>query len=125
MDPALKELMKGSGEDEVEAIVQLGPEGDVPPHVRVVARFGEIATVRLPRERIAETWADESVVSLKAARPFGLDPDPLPRTFDSEAEDLEEETDDRRRPEGLDVTGRGAVVAVLDWGFDFAHPNFR
>ncbi|MEA2603861.1 MAG: hypothetical protein QOF89_4853 [Acidobacteriota bacterium] len=125
MDPALKELMKGSGEDEVEAIVQLDPEGDVPPHVRVIARFGEIATVRLPRQRIAETWADESVVSLKAARPFGLDPDPLPMASDTEAEDLEEETDDRRRPEGLGAAGRGVVVAVLDWGFDFAHPNFR
>ncbi|HEY3569638.1 MAG TPA: S8 family serine peptidase [Thermoanaerobaculia bacterium] len=126
MDPALKELMKGSGEDEVEAIVQLGPDGDIPPGVRVVARFGEIATIRLPRQRIAETWADESVVSLKAARPFGLDPDPLPAaSTDGEVEDLEEETDDRRRPEGIDATGRGVVVAVLDWGFDFAHPNFR
>src|SRR5512147_2894624 len=99
MDPALNELMKGSGEDEVEAIVQLDPEGSVPPNVRVVARFGEIATIRLPRQRIAETWEDESVVSLKAARPFGLDPDPLPVQSDGEAEDLEEETDDRRRPE--------------------------
>jgi outer membrane protein OmpA-like peptidoglycan-associated protein/subtilisin family serine protease len=125
MDPALKELMKGSGDDEVEAIVRLDPEGNVPPHVRVIARFGEIATVRLPRERIAETWADESVVSLKAARPFGLDPDPLPAAAATEAEDLEEETEDRRRPEGIDATGRGVVVAVLDWGFDFAHPNFR
>src|SRR3954468_2571737 len=125
MDPALNELMKGSGEDEVEAIIQLDPEADVPPNVRVIARFGEIATVRLPRQRIAETWADDSVVSLKAARPFGLDPDPMPAASDSEAEDLEEETDDRRRPEGIDATGRGVVVAVLDWGFDFAHPNFR
>ncbi len=125
MDPALKELMKGSGDDEVEAIVRLDPEGDIPPHMRVIARFGEIATVRLPRERIAETWADESVVSLKAARPFGLDPDPLPAAAATEAEDLEEETEDRRRPDGIDATGRGVVVAVLDWGFDFAHPNFR
>src|SRR5829696_8969624 len=125
MDPALKELMEGSGEDEIEAIVRLDPGGDLPPYVEVIARFGEIATVRLPRERIAETWADESVVSLKAARPFGLDPDPLPFDGALEASEAFEDPDDTRRPEDLDATGRGVIVAVLDWGFDFAHPNFR
>lgn len=125
MDPALKELMEGGGEDEVEAIVRLDPDGGLPPHVRVVARFGEIATVRLPRERIAETWADESVVSLKAARPFGLDPDPLPFDAAPEAAEAFDDAGDERRPAGLDATGRGVIVAVLDWGFDFAHPNFR
>ena len=32
---------------------------------------------------------------------------------------------DERRPPSESATGRGVVVGVVDWGFDFAHPDFR
>jgi subtilisin family serine protease len=32
--------------------------------------------------------------------------------------------DERRSPDQL-ATGQGVVVGVVDWGFDFAHPDFR
>jgi outer membrane protein OmpA-like peptidoglycan-associated protein/subtilisin family serine protease len=32
---------------------------------------------------------------------------------------------DQRRPEDLAMTGRGIVIGVVDWGFDFRHPDFR
>ncbi len=144
MDPALRELAAKRGEAEVEAILRLEPGAPPPAGVRVVARFGEIATVRLAREAIAEVWAAEEVASLKAARPFG--PDPLPETTPpagaggedtaseaasslatndtSDGAALEDpELGDRRRPPGLAETGRGVIVALVDWGCDFAHPN--
>lgn len=121
MDPALRELLKGDGDDEVPAIVRLAPGAPPPPGVRLVATLGDVATCRLPRARIAEVWSHDSVVSLKAARPFGVDPHELAEV---EEEPLAEPSD-RRRPEGLEPTGRGVVVAAVDWGFDFAHPNFR
>jgi subtilisin family serine protease len=123
MDPGLRELIEGEAGDEVEAIVRLGPSAPPPPRMRIVARFGEVATCRLPRGRIAAAWADDAVVSLKAARPFGVDPDPLP--VESEVEVTGHDPSDQRRPEGLPETGRGVLVGVIDWGFDFAHPNFR
>jgi subtilisin family serine protease len=126
MDPALRELMERSREDDIEAIVRLAPDGVVPPDMRLVARFGDIATCRLPRGRIADVRAEESVRSLKAARPFGADPAPaVPADAAETAEASDEEMNDQRRPEGLTATGRGTVVAVVDWGFDFAHTNFR
>jgi subtilisin family serine protease len=32
---------------------------------------------------------------------------------------------DLRRSDSINMTGRGVVVGVVDWGADFAHPNFR
>ena len=32
---------------------------------------------------------------------------------------------DQRRPSTVDVSGRGVVIGMLDWGCDFAHPNVR
>lgn len=126
MDPALQELIEGGADDDIEAIIRLEPGHPPPPHVRIVARFGDIATCRLPRRRIAAAWADDAVISLKAARPFGLDPDPIADTESPAPEnDNIAQPGDARRPAWLPETGRGVVVGVIDWGFDFAHPNFR
>ncbi len=130
MDPALHELQEGDPEQEVEAVVHLGENREPPPGVRLVARFGDIATVRLNRGQLAETRDHEAVVSLKAARPFGLDPEPgespdEPAAAEASPESLRAQRTDRRRGRDLKPTGRGVAVAVLDWGFDFAHPNFR
>ncbi len=133
MDPALRKLLEEQvdGRDEVEAILRLEPGAEPPPGVRLVARFGEIATSRLPRQMVAAAWAADGVKSLKAARPFGVDPEPILAGQDGAAEvapaaaELEPRPGDERRPEDLAETGRGVIVGVVDWGFDFAHPNFR
>ena len=126
MDPALHELLIGPGDEEVAALIHLEAGASAPSGVTVVARLGSVASVRLRRAAIERTWEDESVVSLKAPRTFGLDPDPLDGDEGPEAEPPPDaDLDDERRPPGLDATGRGVIVAVIDWGFDFAHPNFR
>ncbi|MBI4902284.1 MAG: S8 family peptidase [Acidobacteria bacterium] len=122
MDPNLHELLAGGQEGEVEAIIRLSSPGATVKDVRIVARFGQIATCRLPRASIVETWADSEVYSLKAAQTHG-------QAIDEEQEGVERPdswTDgDPRRPAGLSTTGRGVIVCVIDWGFDFAHDNFR
>ena len=68
MDPELWELLKeGDSEDEIAAIVRLGQPSIVPKGVRVVAQFGDIATIRMERGKAEEVRAEEGVTSLKAS----------------------------------------------------------
>lgn len=126
-DPALlEELGSGTGDDEIAVIVRLPDPEAVPRGVRVITRFADIATVRIPKSRLLELA--ESVTAIEAPRnlrpsfeaeleeeDFGLD-----EAFDSSGTALTYS----RRPEGVHSTGRGCVVAALDWGLDVAHPAF-
>ncbi|MCB8978732.1 MAG: S8 family serine peptidase [Ardenticatenaceae bacterium] len=123
MDPALQELMAEDANDEIKAILRLRSPGVVPSEVRVVAQFGEIVTCRLKRQSISEIWADDDISSLKAPRL--LIPEPTLKTGEFDPVEAESHLwNDERRPAGLPETGRGVVVGVADWGFDFAHPDF-
>jgi monoamine oxidase/subtilisin family serine protease len=123
LDPQLEELIEeGGGEEEVEVILKLRPDDEVPAHVRIVARFGDIATCRLRRDRIRPTWEHPAVVSAKAPRYVTTEPEPVESAALGEAD---VSVHDRRRPDDVGVTGRGVVVGLLDWGCDFAHTNFR
>ncbi len=128
MDPALRHLLQTTFDEKIEAVIRLEPGGLAPPDVQIVATFGDIATCRLPRERVDEVWADTDVASLKAPRVFGPDPDPewTGEAFD-ESTNIDADAprySDVRRPKNLPVDGRGVIVAVVDWGFDWHHPNF-
>ncbi|SDL47525.1 phage tail tip lysozyme [Pseudomonas indica] len=122
MDPALRQLLGETDSGEIEAIIRLATPPRTPPGVRLVARFGEtIATCRIAHDQVVETWADDAVVSLKAARPFNDDEG----TAEGHGAPPEDPAPLDRRPADLDTTGEGVIVAVIDWGFDFAHDNFR
>ena len=122
MDPALRQLLGETDSGEIEAIIRLATPPRIPPGVRLVARFGEtIATCRIAHDQVVETWADDAVVSLKAARPFNDDEG----TAEGHGAPPEDSAPLDRRPADLDTTGEGVIVAVIDWGFDFAHDNFR
>jgi len=120
MDPNLRELiLSGEPQDDVEAIMRLTDAKVLPDDVRIISQFGEIATCRLPRHSISKVWADVAVASLKASRNFGLEPEPETEEADSDLEEL----DYVRRPD-VEATGKGVVLGIIDWGFDFTHPNF-
>jgi subtilisin family serine protease len=130
MDPRLAELaLEGEAEDEVMAVLRLRGSRAPPAGVRVVARFGAIATVRLRRGEIERVRADRAVASMKAPTRIIPEPDGGPENDpDAPAEALtpvEPRATDGRRPDGLSLTGAGAVVGIIDWGLDFSHPNFR
>jgi subtilisin family serine protease len=125
VDPKLaEEIAVGEGADEVKAIVRLRNPDHVPSGVRIIARFGNIATCRLQRDQIVAVHEDERVESVKAAEllreddeidPLELEIDPLEGVTQS----------DERRPEGLEARGRGVVCAAIGFGMDFCFPSFR
>ena len=121
MDPRLLRLFEQDGKDnEVAAILRVGAEGPVPPGVRVVSRFGNIVTVRLRRGDIPRVHDSPAVASMKP-------PAPLLREARRPANGAAAAgtSGDTRRPYRQQATGRGVVVGLIDWGFDFAHPDFR
>ncbi len=131
MDPALRELLRAERRDPervVEAIVRFRFRDAVVPGVRVVARFGTVATCRIRARDVVAVRRHPLVASCKASR--GLGPEhqtALAATGDvaEAATDPVHRPTDRRRPEGTGLTGRGVVVAALDWGLDFAAACFR
>jgi subtilisin family serine protease/outer membrane protein OmpA-like peptidoglycan-associated protein len=124
MESNLWELFEdGTGDDEVAAIIRLGHHAVFPQGVRVITQFGDIITVRMRRADIPRVNGEAEVSDMVAGYTyFGpdleIDAEDAPRS-------LEPGPTDVRRPEGLAQTGRGVVVGVVDWGFDFAHPAFR
>lgn len=124
LDPALAETLdRGAAQDEVAVIIRLEDPDAMPPGARIVARFGPIATCRLRRDAILPVHAASGVASVKA--PVLYTPD-VEVTSDGAGLSMEmvPEQDDRR-PRSAAETGRGVVVGFVDWGLDFAHPNFR
>ena len=119
-DPALHELLEGSADETVAAILRLRDPRQAPLAARLVARFGDIATCRLARGDILTVRADKAVISLKASRLVAPLAEPLDESIPEALPFLDE-----RRPSGLKETGRGVVIGILDWGCDFAHPNLR
>lgn len=72
MDPALQELMaEGAPEDEVAVIVRLNPKAQPPAGLRIVARFGSVATARAQRNDLRRLHSDPAIASLKAPRDYG------------------------------------------------------
>src|SRR4051812_42114908 len=123
MDPALQELVEaGSPTDEVSVVVRLRDAAHVPAALRLVAQFGSIATARIQRLAVRQAWEDPAVISLRAPRWYATEYGPVLDPAD--AENIEAGDNDQRRPEDLEQTGRGAVIGVIDWGCDFAHPDF-
>jgi outer membrane protein OmpA-like peptidoglycan-associated protein len=123
MDPALQELADtGDPTDEVAVVVRLRDPASPPSGLRIIAQFGEIATARVQRLAVRRIWENLAVISLKAPRWYATEYGPLLDPLD--AEDVETIDTDQRRPSGLAQTGRGTVIGVIDWGCDFAHPDF-
>ena len=121
MDPRLVRLFElGHKDDEVAAILRLEAEGLVPPRVRVVSRFRNIATVRVRRGDIPRVHDAPAVASMKPAVPL-LRETRLPVNGASAVATHR----DARRPPRQHATGRGMIVGLVDWGFDFVHPDFR
>lgn len=124
IDPALIELLGSSVDEsaEIEAIIRLDDAEALIPHVRMVSRFGSIATCRLRPADIKRVRQFPGVRSLKASR--ALRPgDESPR--DNLSLPPSAPGSDRRRAPGLPLTGAGVVVGIVDWGCDFNHPDFR
>ncbi|MBV9359723.1 MAG: S8 family serine peptidase, partial [Chloroflexi bacterium] len=121
LDPALAELVDAVDEQTMlEGVIRLEDPDQVPPGFTVVSRFDRICTGRFPAGLTWAIRADSNTLSLKAAARLGvLDWDtPLTPNLPDRVEEL------RDTPPGWPFTGRDCVVAALDFGLDFTHPNF-
>lgn len=121
MDPTLRRLLEaGDPDEELALLVRLqGSPADLPAGARLVSRFGDVATVRVRRGAVGELRGSPRARSVKAPRDY------RPELVDVDAESIAPAEGDRRRPEGLEPSGRGVVIGMLDWGLDFRHPAFR
>ncbi len=125
MDPALWEMLREDldADRELEAIIRFAHHEVDVPDVRVVARFGTIATCRIRASDVIAVRGRDDVVSLKAARR-------LSPTFDAAGSRPGHTPPalrpaDLRRDPRLVPTGRGVVVAAVDWGIDPTCASFR
>jgi subtilisin family serine protease len=129
VDPALWELLRAEagtdGDRVLEAIIRLARPGIEIPGVRIVSRFGTVATCRLRARDVITVRARSDVISLKAAR--GLSPGFESATWLDAAgpAGASKRTTDVRRSPGLALTGAGVVVAAIDWGVDVDSAAFR
>ena len=130
MDPALWELLRAEagtdGDRVLEAIIRLARPAIEIPDIRIVSRFGTIATCRIRARDIVPVRARRDVVSLKAAR--GLNPGCEPAVGAAIPGTLPQANfrpADVRRDPGLALTGKGVVVASVDWGIDVDSAAFR
>ena len=120
LDPALAEAVDAASPgDIIEGIVRLEDPRQVPPDFRVVSRFHRICTGRFAADRAWAIRRHPNVISLKATRSLGVQDDEVAADAS-----LTVRTDSWTEAEPPPFTGRGCIVAALDFGLDFAHPNF-
>lgn len=147
MDPALQELLRPELDpDEVlEVLLRLRRRDQVPDGVAVIATFDKIITARIRRADIPEIYDSPLVRSMKAARNYQAAvsfPGQVQRAHLSSENSgftttirppAEMSGRGRRVQSGVieavspppPATGRGVVIAILDWGMDFGHREFR
>jgi subtilisin family serine protease len=118
VDPALWHELRADGDRTVEAIVRLTRPGLEIPGVRMVSRFGTVATCRIAAGDLIGVRARPEVLSLKAARGIS-------ESWDHVGAEAAAPGDDERRPPGLDLTGAGVRIGAIDFGMDVDCPAFR
>ena len=130
IDPGLRQLLlrrtgltepPGPGEEAdetVPVIARLTSPGAVVPGLTVVAQFGDVVTARVQLSQIFNIRRSPQIVSLKKARNV------QPGLAGSVA-DVHARPADLTGPGEPTPAGRGVIIAVLDWGLDVAHANFR
>jgi subtilisin family serine protease len=131
LDPRLRqELLLRSGspdgpaegeaaaDDRIPVVARLDPEDADVPGLVPIARFGPVVTARLRLADIIDIRRNRAVRSMKAGRVYRPALAASVPEVRGTAADLRAVT-----PAGL--TGGGVVIAVLDWGLDFTHANFR
>ena len=120
MDSALQELLSAELDPDeiVEVLVRLADESSIHEKLTPVAKFGDIVSCRIRREDIMEAYRSPLTRSMKAPRFVAFDED-------WEAEEFMLPATGRVNNDPPDSPRSSTIVAVLDWGIDFAHPNFR
>ena len=131
-DTALAQAMHDSAnQDNLSVIAKLSDNYTLPKGIRVISRFADIATLRVPPNMLSALTDCTSINAIEASRNLRQASDynvidPLTHQHDNFYNTYIDATEIyTRRPAGVSATGRGCVVGILDWGMDFAFPSFR
>lgn len=108
-------MSDGRANPDVEVALSLAEAASLPPEVRVIARFGDVVTARVPAGLMPRLAEAAGVVRLETAQSFACEPECC---GDGEVEGMA-----GPRP-STSYSGKGTVAAFLDWGCDFAHEAF-
>jgi len=124
MDALLWELLEeGTPGDWVRVLIKTTDLEKLPvAEIKEVARIGSIVSCKIRRSEIIPVRDREEIVSMKAQRSLYLDP-PLNENLNG-AHSNASEVSEKRIECTIPYTGKGIVVGIADWGFDFTHPNF-
>jgi len=101
----------------VSVLAKLSGRGTLPRNARIISRFADIVAVELPRQDLVAFRNSEAIENIERPRPLRAS-----RAVETHLSDATI-THNTRRPAGVKATGRGSIVAVLDWGIDFASPS--
>jgi subtilisin family serine protease len=118
VDPTLV-YAAADGTTRVDVIAKLKDPGAAIPGFDPVRRIGNIVTGSVDVSQIESVRRDPNVVSLKRATILHPDLNVSVPEIEAAAVQIAPVTG------GTAVTGAGVIVGVVDFGFDFVHPNFR
>jgi subtilisin family serine protease len=130
VDPALwEELLQAEAgtdtERAIEAVIRFARPGIEIAGVRIISRFGTVATCRIPARDIIAVRARPDVVSLKAARGISPDYEPALGPQEEPLADPVPVPSDLRRSPSLTPTGAGVCFAAVDFGVDVDSAAFQ
>ena len=115
MDPRLKVILYGNQDEELSLLMRLENENDYPDHCKIVSVFGSIVSCRIQRRFLCSVYDSKKVKSLKA-------PSVVPAN--GAVEDLASTHISDRKNNIQDETVSNVVFGIIDFGFDFTHPDF-
>lgn len=131
-DPALRQLLlrktgnllgevaaEGVGAEEIPVVVKLVDPSVPVDSLKIVARFDQIVTARVPLHQIVAVRCHSNVVSLKASLTSQAD-----LTFSVPEIHASPETSNQVIG-AKGFTGRGVLLGIVDGVIDIAHPCFR
>jgi subtilisin family serine protease len=115
MDPRLKVILYGNPDEELSLLMRLEKEKDYPDHCKIISEFGEIVSIQTQRRYLCSIYNSKKVKSLKAPSVIpaneDVEPNPETRVLD-------------KKNEVLSDTVSNVVFGIIDFGFDFSHPDF-
>jgi subtilisin family serine protease len=122
-DPRLDRAQAvGDADDLIDVVVRLAKAGVYPDGLLVAADLGPIVTGQVLVRDIERVHDSDQVESIKVSE--RLVPEPAEDVAIGDLVDAEADLPDRR-PHNDPATGRGSIVAVVDWWFDIPHAAFR
>ena len=115
MDPRLKIILYGNQDEELSLLMRLEKEKEYPEHCKIISEFGTIVSIRTQRRYLCRIYNSKKVKSLKAPRV-------VPANIAIEQVSSNEILD--KKNDIPDDHTSNVVFGIIDFGFDFTHPDF-